>query len=135
VVEIAEVTGGEWGEHPDADDVFNDIMVFDASQDKLIATDLLDKGGAEIVNKIAHKWGLSISEASLNIKMRTMIKETIAKVGRQHPKFEEADMVGRANNMFWYYLEKKRDESGKVNFQEVYDNWIGWYRGFVENNK
>ena len=135
VVEIAEIIGGEWGEHPDADDVFNDIMVFDASQDKIIATDLLDKGGAELVSKIAQKWGLSIAEASLNIKMRTMIKETISKVGRQYPKFEEADMVGRANNMFWYYLEKGRTENGKVNFQEVYDRWIEWYRGFVENNK
>ncbi|MCZ7362356.1 MAG: type II/IV secretion system ATPase subunit, partial [Candidatus Methanoperedens sp.] len=30
VVQIAEVTGGEWGERPEADDIFNDIMVFDA---------------------------------------------------------------------------------------------------------
>ena len=81
VVEIAEVTGGEWEEHPDADDIFNDIMVFDATHDKLIATDLLDRGGSELVSKIAHKWGMSIDEASLNIKMRAMIKETIAKVG------------------------------------------------------
>ena len=56
------------------------------SRDKLIATDLLDRGGSELVSKIARKWGMSVDEASLNIKMRAMIKETIAKVGLEHPR-------------------------------------------------
>jgi flagellar protein FlaI len=134
VVEIAEVTGGEWEEHPDADDVFNDIMVFDATQDKLVATDLLDKGGSELVNKIAHKWGMGIDEASLNIKMRALIKETMAKVGLQHPRFVESDMVMKANNTFCLYLDRMQDERGNVDFQEVYNKWIDWYRDFVEKN-
>jgi type IV secretory pathway ATPase VirB11/archaellum biosynthesis ATPase len=135
VVEIAEVTGGEWEDHPDADDIFNDIMVFDATQDKLVVTDLLDRGGSELVSKIAHKWGMSIDEASLNIKMRAMIKETMAKVGLQHPKFLESDMVVKANNTFCLYLDKSQDENGKVDFQEVYNRWIEWYRDFVEKNR
>ena len=135
VVQIAEVTGGEWEDHPDADDIFNEIMVFDATQDKLIATDLLDRGGSELVSKIAHKWGMSIDEASLNIKMRAMIKETIAKVGLQHPKFVESDMVVKANNTFCLYLDRIQDEKGKVDFQEVYNRWIEWYLDFVEKNK
>lgn len=135
VVEIAEVTGGEWEEHPDADDIFNDIMVFDAAQDKLIATDLLDRGGSELVNKIARKWGMSVDEASLNIKMRAMIKETMAKVGLQHPRFVESEMVVKANNTFCLYLDRMQDENGKVDFQEVYDKWIEWYRDFVAKNR
>jgi flagellar protein FlaI len=135
VVEIAEVTGGEWEDHPDADDIFNDIMVFDATQDKLVATDLLDRGGSQLVSKIAHKWGMSIDEASLNIKMRAMIKETIAKVGLQYPKFVESDMVVKANNSFCLYLDRTQDENGKVDFQVVYDRWIEWYLDFVEKNR
>jgi flagellar protein FlaI len=135
VVEIAEVTGGEWEEHPDADDIFNDIMVFDASENRLIATDLLDRGGSELVNKIANKWGMSIDEASLNIKIRAMIKETIAKVGIQHPRFVESDMVIKANNTFCLYLDELQDDKGKVDLQEVYNKWMVWYQDFVEKNK
>ncbi|MCX9082823.1 MAG: type II/IV secretion system ATPase subunit [Candidatus Methanoperedens sp.] len=135
VVEIAEVTGGEWEEHPDADDIFNDIMVFDAVNDKLIATDLLDRGGSELVRKIAHKWGMSVDEASLNIKMRAVIKETIAKVGLEHPRFVESDMVIKANNAFCLYFDRMQDDKGKVDFQEVLDRWMVWYHDFVEKNR
>ena len=113
VVEIAEVTGGEWEDHPDADDIFNDIMVFDATQDKLVGTDLLDRGGCELVSKIAHKWGMSIDEASLNIKMRAMIKETMAKVGLQHPKFLESDMVVKRITHFACILTGPRMKKAK----------------------
>jgi flagellar protein FlaI len=135
VVQIAEVTGGEWKDNPDADDIFNDIMVFDPASDKILATDLLDKGQSELVNKIASKWGLTIDEALLNIKMRAMIKQTIANTGKENPEFLEADVVGIANNMFWYYQEEERDEKGKVDFQAVYQRWIDWYSAFVEKNK
>lgn len=135
VVEIAEVTGGEWEEHPDADDIFNDIMVFDAAHDKLIATDLLDRGGSELVSKIARKWGMSVDEASLNIKMRAMIKETIAKVGLEYPVFVESDMVIKANNAFCLYFDRMQDENGKVDFQKVLDMWMVWYHDFVEKNR
>ncbi len=135
VVQIAEVTGGDWGDAPATGDIFNDIMVFDAALDKIIATDLLDKGQSELVNKIAQKWGLDVDDASLNIKMRTMIKETMAKVGKEYPRFQEVDMVSKANNMFWFYLDKAQDERGKVNYQEVYDKWIEWYWDFVDKNK
>jgi hypothetical protein len=110
-------------------------MVFDAAQDKLVATDILDRGGCELVSKIAHKWGMSIDEASLNIKMRAMIKETMANVGLRHPRFLESDMVVKANNVFCLYLDRCQDERGKVDFQEVYDRWIEWYRDFVEKNR
>lgn len=134
VVQIAEVTGGEWKEKPDAVDIFNDIMVFDSASDRILATDLLDKGQSELVNKIAGKWGLSIDEALLNIKMRAMIKQTIANAGKENPEFLEADVVGKVNNMFWYYQEEERDEKGKVDFQAVYQRWIDWYSAFVKEN-
>ncbi len=135
VVQIAEVTGGEWKEKPDAVDIFNDIMVFDPASDLILATDLMDKGQSELVNKIAGKWGLTIDEALLNIKIRAMIKQTMANTGKEKPQFLEANVVGKANNMFWYYQEEERDEKGKVDFQAVYQRWIDWYSAYVEKNK
>jgi hypothetical protein len=67
--------------------------------------------------------------------MRAMIKQTIANTGKENPEFLEADVVGIANNMFWYYQEEERDEKGKVDFQAVYQRWIDWYSAFVEKNK
>ncbi len=131
IVQIAEVTGGEWKEEPDADDIFNDIMLFDHASDNIVATDLLDKGQSELVNKIAHKWGLGIDEALLNIKMRAMIRKTIADAGKQNPEFLEADFAGRANNIFWYYQEEERDENGKVDLEAVYQRWNDWFSGLA----
>ena len=105
------------------------------AQDKLVATDLLDRGGSVLVSKIAHKWGMGIDEASLNIKVRAMIKETIAKVGEQYPGFVESDMVMKANNAFCLYLDQMQDDKGKVDFHDVYDKWMAWYLDFVEKNR
>lgn len=135
VVQIAEVTGGEWSEKPDADDIFSDIMKFKASLDRIVATDLLDKGQSELVRNIAYKWGLNVNDVSLNIKMRAMIKETIANAGLENPLLVEAVMVNRANNMFWYYMDRERDEMGKVDLKEVYDRWTEWYRDFIDENR
>jgi Tfp pilus assembly pilus retraction ATPase PilT len=135
VVQIAEVTDRDWGERPDADDIFNDIMFFDAVLDKMVATDLLDKGQSELINRIAQKWGLTVDETLLNIKMREKIKETMAYAGAHNPGFAEADMVSRANNMFWYFQEKEKSGDGKVDFQKVYDRWMDWYQDFVAKNR
>lgn len=135
IVQIAEVTGGEWEEDPDADDIFNDIMQFDAARDKIMATDILDKGQSELVRKIAYKWGLNVHEISLNIKIRALIKETIANAGLVDPVFVNAEMVNRANNMFWYFMDKEQDEKGKMDFQVVYDKWKEWYSDFVNKNR
>jgi len=128
VVQISEVTDREWGDSPDADEVFCDIMTFDASQDMILPTDLLDKGQSELVGKIAHKWGITVDDAILNIKMRAMIKEAIARAGLRDGRLVEADMVSKANNMFWLYLD---DMHGRVDFQEVYERWNEWYTAFI----
>ena len=48
----------------------NDLMMFDASNDRIEPTDLLDMGQSELIGRIANRWGVSIGEVLLNIKMR-----------------------------------------------------------------
>lgn len=96
---------------------------------------MLDRGGSELVSKIARKWGMSIDEASINIKIRALIKQKIAAVGDKHPEFMESDMVIKANNAFCLFCDQIQNDNGKVDFHEVYKRWMSWYFDFVDRNK
>jgi hypothetical protein len=99
---------------PDLDTLnLNDLMMFDASNDRIEPTDLLDMGQSELIGRIANRWGVSIDEVLLNIKMRAQIKGIIAEAGRTRPELVEADMVGQANNMFWLLMNELQDEDGR----------------------
>ena len=117
---------------PDLDTLnLNDLMMFDASNDRIEPTDLLDMGQSELIGRIANRWGVSIDEVLLNIKMRAQIKGIIAEAGRTRPELVEADMVGQANNMFCLLMNELQDDDGGVDLGEVYGWWCGWYDGIV----
>ena len=51
---------------PDLDTLnLNDLMMFDASNDRIEPTDLLDMGQSELIGRIANRWGVSIDEVLL----------------------------------------------------------------------
>ena len=117
---------------PDLDTLnLNDLMMFDASNDRIEPTDLLDMGQSELIGRIANRWGVSIDEVLLNIKMRAQIKGIIAEAGRTRPELVEADMVGQANNMFWLLMYELQDEDGGVDLGEVYGRLCGWNERIV----
>ena len=128
LVQVSEVTNANWD---GTGTFFNDLMKFDAAADCIEPTDLLDMGQSELIGRIADKWGVSIDEVLLNIKMRANIKGTIAKAGENNPELVEADAVGRANNMFWLLVNELQDWDGSVDMSEVYRRWSEWYEGFV----
>ena len=98
---------------PDLDTLnLNDLMMFDASNDRIEPTDLLDMGQSELIGRIANRWGVSIDELLLNIKVGAQIKWIIAEAGRTRPELLEADMVGQANNMFWLLMNELQDRGG-----------------------
>jgi len=83
--------------NPDHDTLnLNDLVTFDASNDGIEPTDLLDIGQSELIGRITQRWGVSIDEVLLNIKMRTQIKGIIAETGRSRGELVEGDMVGPA---------------------------------------
>jgi len=128
LVQVSEVTSGNWD---GTGTFFNDLMMFDASNDRIEPTDLLDMGQSELIGRIAQRWGVSIDEVLLNIKMRAQIKGMIAEAGRTRPELVEADRVGQANNMFWLLMNELQDGDGGVDLGEVYRRWCGWYEGIV----
>ena len=118
--------------NPDHDTLnLNDLVTFDASNDGIEPTDLLDMGQSEPIGRITQRWGVSIDEVLLNIKMRTQIKGIITEAGRIRPELVEADVVGQANNMFWLLMNKLQDGGGGVDLGEVYGQWCGWYEGIL----
>jgi flagellar protein FlaI len=128
LVQVSEVTTSNWD---GIGTFFNDLMKFDAAGDSIEPTDLLDMGQSELIGRIAKKWGVSIEEVLLNIKIRAEIKEVIAKAGENRPELVEADAVGKANNMFWLLVNELQDRDGHVDMNEVYRQWNEWYKGFV----
>ncbi len=131
VTQIAEVV------HTDADntgseDLFARIMHYDASIDSMRSTDLLDRGQSELINKIAYKWGISIDSASGNIRLRARIKERMAKAGLDNPGLVEADIVSRANNMFWFYMDSEKNSPQGPDYDRVYENWNRWFARLVD---
>ncbi|MCL7412382.1 MAG: type II/IV secretion system ATPase subunit [ANME-2 cluster archaeon] len=129
LVQVSEVTSGNWD---GTSTFFNELMMFDAGNDRIEPTDLLDMGQSELIGRIADRWGVSIDEVLLNIKMRAQIKGMIAEAGRTRPELVEADRVGQANNMFWLLMNELQDEDGGVDLGEVYSRWCGWYEGIVQ---
>jgi len=130
VIQIAEVN--EVWDPDNTYSVFSEILTFDASVNSLVPTDLLDRGQSALIRKIARKWGISVDEASKNIRIRASMKLKMAEYGRTDPAFLEAEMVSVANNMFWMFMEKEKEFSGKPDVQRVYDKWCTWLKQIVD---
>ncbi len=131
VIQIAEVN--EVWDHDNTHSVFSDILTFDASVNSLVPTDLLDRGQSALIRKIARKWGISVDEASKNIRIRASMKLRMAEYGRTYPAFVEAEMVSAANNIFWMLMEQEKEISGKPDMQRVYEKWCTWLEQIVDS--
>jgi len=132
VIQISEVVKRGWGKEVDPDKIFADIMTYNASEDKLEATDLLDMGQSEMIGRIAKEWGISIEDAIENISLRGRIREEMVKRGEKNPKLLEAMAVRDANNAFWMLIEESMREHGSPDYNEVEQKWMKWYKDYVK---
>jgi len=147
VSRIAEVTSAVI-ENPEPSDIFTDIMVYDATQDCLLAGKALEQGQSELIEKIARRWGISIDRALKDIELRTRIKEKIATEGMKMPFLLEAESVSQANNIFWLLAESMKKsmiygneyanesandwETGIGNdLETLYRQWEAWFEKFA----
>ncbi|NYT19836.1 MAG: type II/IV secretion system ATPase subunit, partial [Methanosarcinales archaeon] len=129
LTQISEVTTG-WDDDADPEEIFAEIMRYNAADDSLIPTDILDRGQSELIEKIARKWGISIDDASLNIRVRAKIKQKIAHAGSLDPRLVEADVVSKANNIFWLYMDMEKNNAGGPDYEKVYEKWNSWFDNF-----
>lgn len=129
VTQISEVSYG-WHQDAKPEEIFTEIMQYNSAEDSLIPTDILDRGQSEIIGKIARKWGISIDDASLNIRIRARIKQKIATAGSLDPGFLEADVVSKANNVFWLYMDMEKHRASGPDYERVYEKWSNWFENF-----
>ncbi len=128
IIQVAEVNK-KWDE--DSANVFSDIMNYDASEDRLRPSDIMDRGQSVLIGKIADKWGISMDDASNNIRLRARIKGKIAEYGKQQPYLLEAESVAAANNMFWLLMDRELSEPEGTDYKRVYSRWIEWFDEFA----
>ncbi|MDG6244366.1 MAG: type II/IV secretion system ATPase subunit [Methanolobus sp.] len=132
VMQVSEVND-KWEEGQGK--VFSDILSYDASSDSLRPSDIMDRGQSALIGKIADKWGISMDEASLNIRMRAKIKTRIAEYGKKDHKLLEARNVAIANNMFWLLMDIEISNPGGTDYQRVHDRWMEWFDFFSGKKK
>ncbi|WP_407355676.1 ATPase, T2SS/T4P/T4SS family [Methanolobus sp. WCC5] len=132
VMQVSEVND-KWEEGQGK--VFSDILSYDASSDTLMPSDIMDRGQSALIGKIADKWGISMDEASLNIRMRAKIKARIAEYGKNDHWLLEARNVAIANNMFWLLMDMEISNPGGTDYQRIYDSWIEWFEVFSGRKK
>jgi len=135
VTQVSEITKTGWTTDPDPDKVFQDIMIYNTSEDKLEPTDILDMGQSEILGNIAKKWGITVEKALQNIKLRADIKRTIVEYGKDNPFLLEAEAVRDANNAFWMFIEQSKKMDNEVNYEKVWKRWREWYKKYIERMK
>ncbi len=131
VIQISEITKTGWTKDPDPDKVFQDIMKYNASQDALLATNLLDMGQSQVIENISKKWGINVEKALQNIRLRTNIKKTIVKNSKDKPELLEAQPNMDANNAFWMFIEESKMEDKKVNYEKVWARWLEWFEVYI----
>jgi len=132
VTQISEIAKASWTLNPDPDSVFQDIMVYHTSKDELVPTTLLDMGQSEVIENIAHKWGISVEKAIENIKLRTEIKRTIVEHGQENQELLEAPTNRDANNAFWMLIEEEKAKHSQVNYSEVRRKWMKWFDDYAK---
>ena len=135
VVQISEITKTGWTQSPDPDKVFQDTMLYDATNDQLKSTDLLDMGQSQIIENISKKWGIYVEKALQNIRLRAEIKKTIVKEAEEKPILLEAEANRDANNAFWMFLEESKHRDKNVNYNHVRDSWKKWFKKYAESIK
>ncbi len=128
VMQVAEVNE-KWEDNPGK--VFSDILTYSALDDHLKPSDIMDRGQSALIGKIADKWGISMDEASLNIRMRAQIKSRIAEYGKEDHRLLEARNVAIANNMFWLLMDREITEPDGTDYQRVYERWLDWFNDFA----
>jgi type IV secretory pathway ATPase VirB11/archaellum biosynthesis ATPase len=131
LLQISEITKSEWQQTLPSKKIFNDLMSYNSSEDKICSTDLMSMGQSDLIQHIAKKWDISIEKAIQNIHLRAHIKNKIAKAGKKKPILMEAESVRDANNQFWQFLEISRIKHGTVHYDFVKKQWNNWFQDYV----
>jgi flagellar protein FlaI len=118
VVQIAEVVKEDVG--------FRDLMLFEESEDRLVAGNVR----SERVGIIAKSWGVDIEKVWDNIRVRGRIRESIVRkaLEMKKPELLEAPWVIRTNDKFRQLVDIGKD-MGEV--QREWEEWLNKSAGYA----
>ena len=113
----------------EVDGQFQDLMVYDETNDALLETDVF-KYSSEKVGKIARSWGLTMEQALHNIEVRAAYRKKMVDYAAEHgkPQILGAAWVARSNSTFWTLLEKAQAR-GKMDYDAILAEWTTWFEG------
>lgn len=132
VTQISETMKHSWTPTISAEQVFEDLMEFDATKDTLIQLPRITIGQSTIIQNIARRWGISVEQALENIELRTHIKKQIVKAGTAiDNSFLEAGCMRDAKNQFWMLIEQAK-QNDSVDYTLIKQQWDSWFKLYVQ---
>jgi Tfp pilus assembly pilus retraction ATPase PilT len=122
VLQIAEVRKNE-----DEDNLFQDLMLYNEAQDKLLETDAFNYR-SERIGRIAASWNMTLEECIANIHCRASYRKKMVDYANEHskPQLLSAEWVSKSNSTFWTLIEKHRVGS-KIDHKKVLEYWEKWF--------
>jgi type IV secretory pathway ATPase VirB11/archaellum biosynthesis ATPase len=122
VLQIAEVRKNE-----DEDNLFQDLMLYNETQDKLLETDAFNYR-SERMGRIAASWNMTLEECIENIQTRASYRKRMVDYAKEHSKSQllSAEWVSKSNSTFWTLIEKHRIGS-KIDHKNVLEYWEKWF--------
>jgi type IV secretory pathway ATPase VirB11/archaellum biosynthesis ATPase len=136
MTEITEVRK-RWESDPMKEGGLVNLMEYSSKEDGLKPTDTFVNGESEVINRIAsyvREWSGNWETVWDNINLRAKMKKTMLdmaeKLGR--PELMEAEWTTKSNTHFHLIEEKLRGEVGAAEADEVYERWLGWFKGAIK---
>jgi aspartate aminotransferase-like enzyme len=122
VIQISEVRKRETEEN-----LFQDLLLYEESQDKLMETEAFNYR-SERIGSIAASWSMSLEEGIENIWARAKYREIMVDYAREHkkPQLLSAEWTSKSNTAFWNIIEKSA-RSGKIDHEQVLEDWKKWF--------
>ncbi|MCD6477171.1 MAG: Flp pilus assembly complex ATPase component TadA [Candidatus Aenigmarchaeota archaeon] len=132
IVELTEVRK-HWNTDPREEGGFVNLMEYSSKNDKLMPTDTLLNGESYILNQIAKRvpgWTGRWNVVWENIELRAKILKTMVDIAEKigNNNLLEAPVVVESNQMFHIISNRNMLETGTINSDTVYNEWLEWFK-------
>ncbi|MBU5557854.1 MAG: type II/IV secretion system ATPase subunit [Candidatus Aenigmatarchaeota archaeon] len=136
VTEVTEVRK-HWQRDPVEENGFVNLMEYSSNEDTLRPTDTLLNGESFILNQIAMRtpgWAGRWERVWDNIGLRAKVLQTIVDIANQTGRKElmEAPTCVLSNQKFHELAERSRTETGIVDSERVYNEWLEWFKSIAK---
>jgi len=136
ITEVTEVRK-HWQRDPVEEGGFVNLMEYSSGDDNLRPTDTLLNGESFVLNQIALRtpgWSGRWERVWDNIQLRAKILKSIVDIANQTGKKDlmEASTTTISNQKFHELAERSRTETGAVDSNRVYNEWLEWFKAVAK---